>query len=334
MELEIMTNKLDENATFIGGHRRGGTTLFLNLLEGHPQLSVFPVDSGFFYAYYPVYESPKYSNEDRINRIIEFSYGNIREEIEKVDDKNRVQFPFEALYQNFQENATKGNFTPKEMLLAMVSAYQQTYNKDITTHIRWVEKTTSSEIYAKYIFEWFPKSKFIHLIRDPRDNYSSLKSGWDIRYKARNDDPRRLLQSMIDRGKIGLELAKYNMERYGDKHYLVFKFEELVANPKAVMHRVCQYLEIEYADCLLRPTICGQLWEGNSFDGLGFIAPSSRNVNRWRERITEDEAKVIEYYFREIMEYFGYQPVFDINECVDAAVEHYKWYNYAKVFGD
>lgn len=327
-----MTNKLDENATFIGGHRRGGTTLLLNLLEGHPQLSVFPADSGFFYAYYPVYESPKYSNEDRINRIIEFSYGNIREEIEKVDDENRIQFPFEALYQNFREKVTKGNFTPKEMLLAMVSAYRQTYNKDITTHIRWVEKTTSSEIYANCIFEWFPRAKFIHVIRDPRDNYSSMKSGWETRYQSRADDLRRLIQSLIDRGKLGMEMAKYNLKRYSPERYLVIKYEELATNPKSMLERISHFLGIEYDDCLLRPTVCGQLWLGNSFDGLEFTGPSTFNIGRWKERITRGEAKLIEYQFRDIMHYFGYEPIFEINECIDAAVEHYKWHNYAQLF--
>lgn len=321
-----------EKATFIGGHRRSGTTLLLNLLEGHPQLSVFPADSGFFYAYYPVYESPEYSNEDRINRIIEFSYGNLREETEKVDSENHCYFPFEALYFAFREKAVSGNFTPKEMLLAMMSAYQQTYHKDIATHIRWVEKTTSSEIFANYIFEWFPRAKFIHLVRDPRDNYASMKSGWETKYQSRADDLRRLVQSMLDRGKLGMEMARYNLARYGPEHYLVIKYEELAANPKSILARIAHFLGIEYDDCLLRPTVCGQLWPGNSFDGLEFSGPSAFNIGRWKERITPEEAKLIEYHFRDIMLYFGYEPAFEISECIDAAVEHYKWYNYAQTF--
>lgn len=321
-----------EKATFIGGHRRIGTTLLLNLLEGHPQLSVFPADSGFFYAYYPVYESSEYSDEDRINRIIEFSYGNLREETERVDSEHRCHFPFEAMHHNFQEKASGGKFTPKEMLLAMISAYRETYGKDISTHVRWVEKTTSSEIYASHIFEWFPEAKFIHLLRDPRDNYSSLKSGWETRYWSRADDLRRLIQSMLDRGKLGMEMARYNQARYGPDRYLVIKYEELAVNPEPLMEMVSQFLGIKYDDCLLRPTVCGNLWLGNSFDGLDFVGPSASNVGRWKERITPEEARLIEYHFRDIMPYFGYQPSFEMNECVDAAVEHYKWYNYAQSF--
>jgi hypothetical protein len=324
-----MKGELEENAVILCGHRKTGTTLLLALLEGHPELSVFPADSGFFYAYFPVYESPKYSNEDRINRIIEFSYGNLKEEIDNVDRENKLRFPFDTLYQKLREKANQGNYTSKEMLLAMVLAYRETHNASLS-HKRWVEKTTSSEIYANYISGWFPGVRFIHLLRDPRDNYASLKSGWKAKYQGRADDIGRLSQSLIDRGKLGMELAKHNLERYGPDRYLVLKYEDLTADPKSVMKQIARFLGIEYDDCLLRPTVCGILWPGNSFDGLEFTSPSVVNVGRWRERITEEEAKLVEYHFRDIMQHFGYEPAFDINECIDAAVEHYKWYNYAQ----
>ena len=70
-----MREPLASAATFIGGHRKAGTTMLLALLDGHPQLNVFPVDSGFFYAYFPVYESEGYDREARIGRILEFCFG-------------------------------------------------------------------------------------------------------------------------------------------------------------------------------------------------------------------------------------------------------------------
>ena len=77
-----MNKQLEQNATFVGGHRKSVTTMLISLLEGHPQLGVYPPDSGFFYAYYPIYESFDYTNEERENRIIEFCYGNLKQELE------------------------------------------------------------------------------------------------------------------------------------------------------------------------------------------------------------------------------------------------------------
>lgn len=323
---------LEENATFLGGHRKSGTTMLLTLLEGHPELCVYPPDSGFFYAYFPKYDSSEYTNEDRVNRIIDFCYKNLEIEINNVDKKNELKFPYQEMFSNFKRRTSKGNYTPKEMLLAMISAYYDVYSskQENASYKRWVEKTTSSEIYANYIFKWFPKAKFIHLIRDPRDNYASLKSGWDSYYHKRSKDQRELMQSLIDRGKLGLKLAKYNKRRYGDDRYLVVKFETLTTKPQETMAQICEFLDIKYDNSLFRTSICGLPWRGNNFEGLEFLTASSVNVNRWRERITENEAKLIEFHFREIMKYFNYELVYDINECIDVAVEHYKWYNYAQ----
>ncbi|MFC1631079.1 sulfotransferase [Candidatus Omnitrophota bacterium] len=319
-----------EQPVFIGGHRRSGTTLFMALLDGHAQLSVFPPDSGFFYGYFPVYEDSKYDNQQRINRIIEFCYDNLRQQIAKVDPEKECDFPFEELQLRFREKAAQGNFTSKELLVAMISAYRGTLGEGAGDTKRWVEKTTSSEIYAKHIFDWFPKAQFIHILRDPRDNYASLKSGWEVRYKQHHSEPRQLLQSMIERGKLGMELARENLKRYGRKRYLIVKFEELIGNPKAELEKICNFLGIAYNHNLLKPTTLGRLWKGNNFKGQQFNGLSTANLGRWKERIIEHEAKVLEYYFRELMPYFGYQPHFDFNQCIDAAVEHYKWHNYAK----
>lgn len=322
-----------DNPIFIGGHRRSGTTLFIYLLDGHPQLATFPVDSGFFYAYFPQYEDPAYSNEDRIKRIVEFCYRNFEEQVEMLDPVKKHGFPFEKLYNCFRAKASQGAFTSKEMLAAMLSAFQEVSGGNgSVNNKRWVEKTTSSEIYAKYIFDWFPKAQFIHIVRDPRDNYASLKSGWNVRYGQRNDDPRYMLQSMIDRGRLGVELAGHNEKRYGESRYLIIKYEDLVADTKKQMMKICDFLKIEYNDCLLKPTVLGMPWKGNNFKGDQFDKPSVTNVNRWKDRISEHEAKVIEYYFSDLMHDFGYKPSFKIEECVDSAVEHYKWHNYSKAY--
>ena len=214
--------------------------------------------------------------------------------------------------------------------MATISAYREVFNPS-STHKRWLEKSTSSEIYMKHIFDWFPNAKTIHLIRDPRDNYSSLKSGWDKKYSTRTDDVRWLIQSMIDRGKLGMEFAKKNLKRYGDEHYILIKYEELTTHPKETINKICQFLEIEYNDSLLRPTVCGKLWKGNNFNGIEFAVPSTQNVGKWKERINDEEAKLIEYHFGELMKYFKYKTFYSEEECMDAATEHYKWYNYAQI---
>jgi len=322
-----------DSATFICGHRKSGTTLLLNLLDLHPQLCVFPPDSGFFYGYYPPYETGDYSDDEKQSRVIDVMYGNFRNDLEKLEAWKGRTFPFDELSRRFRRRMEGVSCTAKNLLLEAICAYRDTAGTTSEDRIRrWVEKTTSTEIYASVVFDWFPEAKFVHLIRDPRDNFASLKSGWSARYQDQNDTIERLLQSMIDRGGLGLKLAALNAERYGEHRYRVIRYEDLTRRPEAVMTELCAFLGIDWDEILLEPTYHGLPWRGNNFDGLKFEAASDVNVGRWPERIDEHEAKVIEFYFAESMTRWGYEPAFCRDERIDAAMEHYKWFNFAQRF--
>ena len=47
--------KIKDNLIIITGARRSGTTFLLDLLDGHPDLVVFPTDLRILYAYFPYF---------------------------------------------------------------------------------------------------------------------------------------------------------------------------------------------------------------------------------------------------------------------------------------
>ena len=321
-----------QNATFICGHRKSGTTLLLCLLDNHPQLLVYPADSAFFYGYYPTYDN-RYSDDQKINRIAGFVIDQLEKEINTLSEEDQIDLnlSIDNFRMNLKKIAQNTEKKPHDMLISLLKAYRLIF-KGSENAVRWVEKTTSTEIYASEIKKWFPLAKFIHVIRDPRDNWASLKSGWKKRYISFNDSLDRLMQSMIDRGRLGLEFAKYNEKRFGSESYKIIKFEELATNPNRILQEICNFLCIDFSNNLLSPTICGKHWKGNNFDGLTFEKPSSINVGRWKERITDEEARLIEFHFSPLMEFFNYPKAYQVNECMDAATRHYKWYNFAQLY--
>jgi len=322
-----------ENATFICGHRKSGTTLLLCLLDNHPELLVYPPDSAFFYGYYPTYDKPEYTDEQKVDRMTGFIVDQLKTEIVNLSDQDRKQldFPIDALRESVRGFASKSGKTPREMLLSLFQAYRKHFKGSLQAR-RWVEKTTSTEIYAVEVAKWFPKAKFIHVIRDPRDNWASLKSGWSKRYHHFNDSLERLMQSMIDRGKLGMEFAQNNQKHFGTEVYKIVKFEDLATDTSNVLDEICSFLGIKFSETMSMPTVCGKLWKGNNFEGLKFDKPSNINVGRWRERITEDEARLIEYYFGSLMEYFEYETIYPLDERMEAATKHYKWFNFAQLY--
>ena len=330
--MEKNTDKIfNENAIFLCGHRKTGTTLLLNLLDNHPELSVYPADSGFFYGYYPLSETENYSTDKKIDIIVNLTIKNFEYQYNRlsVDDRKELGFDMESFKEKFKNLSSIPNISTKEMLIYLATFFKNHFSTS-NNAIKWIEKTTSTEIYALDILKWFPKAKIIHIIRDPRDNWASLLSGWKDRYKDFNDSKGRLLQSLLERGKLGMEFARLNSEIFDPKQYLVIKFEDLTQKPEETMRKIATFLEISYDEILLKPTICGKLWEGNNFDGLKFTSVSNVNVNRWRERIDDNDAKLIEYHFYDLMKFFGYDTIFSLEQRLEAAKEHYKWHNFAQ----
>ena len=329
----MATEKFLENPIFICGHRKSGTTLMLALLDNISELVTYPSDSGFFYLYYPRYDNDTFSVDEKIGRMVSSVIGMLKSDISLLNAElqEQLSFPFGRFEEAFRQYVKTTDYSPRSMLETLILAFRDVWPVGNRPN-GWVEKTTSSEIYTSDIINWFPSAKFIHIIRDPRDNWASLRSGWDQQYSKQNDSLNRLMQSMIDRGRTGMEFARLNDQLYGKGVYKIVRFEDLVSNVESVMADLAEFIGIDFHDNFLKPTICGVPWKGNNFEGKSFTKPSKVNVNRWRERIPSQEAALMEFHFCDLMEYFGYRTEKNAAERCNAAKDHYKWFNFAQIY--
>lgn len=158
------------NPIFLCGHRKTGTTMLLALLDNHPELLTYPADSGFFYAYYPRSESEKWSRSKKIDVINSFCIQNLDKEIKDLQrkDSQELNFSIPKFRKDFTTIANKTKLTPKDALKSLIKAFSKNVETGNSQIKHWVEKTTSTEIYATEIIKWFPQAKFIHLVRDPK----------------------------------------------------------------------------------------------------------------------------------------------------------------------
>ena len=178
------------NPIFLCGHRKSGTSMFLNLFDGNKDVNVFPTDINLLYAYYPIVEKnlDNTNKKKRLKRILfkEFSNNKL---IKKSIDLNS--------YSELFFKKVKENYSTKNLVYHLLNIYNENFTAKKTSSI--ICKETSVEIYATEIKKWFKNAKFIHLIRDPRDNYSALKSGLKKYYSKFNDDKLSMLFSIIFR---------------------------------------------------------------------------------------------------------------------------------------
>lgn len=319
-----MSDYLD-NPVFICGHRKGGTTVLLCLFDSHPELLTYPADSAFFYQVFPHCET--IGLEGTIERVQRHT---IRENLnhEMATVENLELFDVEAIAVSYALYARESDGAPSAHLRALIRAYGEHCGQSAEGWTHWVEKTSSTEIYACEIAEWFPAAKFIHLVRDPRDNFGSLKSGWQDRYRHQEDSVKALIQSLLDRGGLGLRMASINESVLGTERYRVVRFEDLARAPRETMEAITEFLGVPYHPALETPTVNGQLWPGNNFNGLSFKALNPVNVGQWAERIEPQEAALIEGHLGDVMEGLGYDLATTPGERAHACSEHYKWFNF------
>ena len=314
-----------KNPIFICGHRKSGTTMLASLFDNHDDLLVYPSDSMFFYKVFPACLNLK--KKDNIKLVLENCIRDtLNYEIKNTGKKDL--FDVDKISTEFLNEMSKKDNSPKSLLLSLIKAYSKSCKKKRWK--MWVEKTTSSEFYATEIANWFPNAKFIHLVRDPRDNFASLKSGWEERYKNQEEDIKGLLQSLIDRGGMGMRIALNNQKVLGEKKYKIIKFEDLTSKTDKIIKELISFINIKFSESLLKPTMNGYLWKGNNFQGITFNKVSNMNVNKWKKRINLSEAMTIEAYLSDIMKKFKYKVTGTPANHAEAILEHYKWFNFRR----
>jgi len=318
---------------FITGHRKSGTTMFANLFDDHKDTLVYPSDLCIMYAYFPHFINNEYTFKFKLDRLIHILNKDLNAIIKanKLKDKLNLQ----KLINVFKSKINKNNINDIEKILHILLNSFELSLKEKKKFKYLVVKETSLDIYFTRIFKKNKNIKFLHLIRDPRDNYASLKSGAKKYYSKFGENEKKLLASMINRAKLDFNFIKINQNIYNKSNYKVIKYEDLTTNSKLVMKKICKFLKINFSKELLYPSILGNPTKGNNFDGENFFQISKKNVGNWKSRISYEEARIIEFYFKREMRENNYKSSKEIKKDKYLYLSSfYEWLNKEYFFHD
>lgn len=107
---------------------------------------------------------------------------------------------------------------------------------DLPEGVRWGEKSPRHSHIADRLGRIFPRSQFIHLIRDGRDVTSSmLARGW---FGA---SARRVSEHWRNCVRGAAKAAAF-----GSSRYMEVQFERLLENPREQIMRICRFLGIDF----------------------------------------------------------------------------------------
>jgi hypothetical protein len=162
---------------------------------------------------------------------------------------------------------------------------------------RWGDQTELLEAYADLIFSAYPDARFIHMLRDPRDQYEAIL--------ARNPRARGRAGRAASRWLYSVRLAERNLKHYHEQFQIV-RYEDLVSQPEATLRQICSFLEVEFMPEMLTlenfPRFRDKQTPESRMSPLSFSY-----IGRFRTGLSRREIAFIQTYAGSKMRAYGYE---------------------------
>lgn len=303
MATSAQANSTLQRPVFILGCQKSGSSLLRSLLDGHPELFVIPSESHFFQLsghwvdFRLRHRLPARMTVDQVREacLKYLAHENVNDDPHgAVVVGNRYSLDSFALHWNRMQP----NDRPTMLATYLSGYYRALFDTDLPAGLRVVEKSVEHAEFAPLLQHWHPDARFIHIVRNP---YATLvacrNTNWSEHYPF-----------------IGIHLRSmqnsyYNLFRNREllQHSLEIRYEDLVSDVAGSMARIASFLDIREEEILLRPTLLGEPWAGNSSSNQKFGGVSATPSEKWRNSIQDLEILLTNRYLRPVFDSFGYE---------------------------
>jgi len=172
---------------------------------------------------------------------------------------------------------------------------------------RWAEKTPQNIRNLDWIMERFPRASVVHIIRDGRDVVCSMRQHPDWRWVDDGWQKELVPRSMGSYARRWLADTATGMGWRDDPRYVEVRYEDLVADPEAVMRAICGGVgapaDTDWLAALARRDESGDQDGQPDYEG----AVSGASVGRWREDLSAAERVEVERLCGPRLRELGYE---------------------------
>jgi Sulfotransferase family len=207
-------------APFVVGMNRSGTTLLRMMLDAHPQLTI-PPETHFVPDLIKLAREGNATPEALLKVIVsQREWGDFGLTEDELLQRFRAIEPLEA----------------GDAIRAFFELYAERAGKP-----RWGDKTPRYVTRMRLIEDAVAEAHFVHVIRDGRDVALSVRDRTVKDYTV---------ERVAQRWKEKVSKARRDAPLL--RHYMELRYEDLVLDPEAALHRICEFTELDYDEEMLR----------------------------------------------------------------------------------
>jgi len=170
---------------------------------------------------------------------------------------------------------------------------------------RWGDKSPIHTSYIDLIAEIFPIAQFVHIIRDGRDVALSTIEAYgkdrfyvDLYFAARTWKQR-------------VRKALASASRLGPDRYYELRYEQLVANPEALLREICDFLGEVYVPAMAEPHELAR--KQLSEKGAHAVVRQPimlKSAGRWRREMSQTDQRLFCAVADDLLDELGYDTIY------------------------
>lgn len=310
-----------ERPLLIWGMQKTGTTLLMDLLDGHPHILVYPNELKiklFFRRRYRTREQLiadyKLKNPDPLKTFSGYkgdrwALSNAPLPLDEVpqnlrglneyrgrivglsEEETQQLFDFERYYEALDSNLAVGFWSAKDLLISEIKAFAAGARINSNNLKMWALKEVGGVDVIDLFLSHFLLGKVVCIVRDPRGAYASRIRDWkrrQVNYTFR-DQACYLMDYNDSYYKIAHAVAEYGPERM----WLV-RYEDLVRDTENMMKKLADFCGQPYHPILKQPTKLGRpsVVATSSLPGVKEVFVTS--LKRWRTELSAREIALVE----------------------------------------
>jgi hypothetical protein len=169
---------------------------------------------------------------------------------------------------------------------------------------RWGDKTPMYMRHLGLLERLFPTAQYVHLIRDGRDaalSFLRMPEGTFTRTWAHPESAR----AFACLWRVEVAAARGLGRRVGRHRYYEARYEELVADPEAVVRSICNFASLPFERAMLDYT--GAVDVSAKPHQQRLLEPPRPGVRDWRTQLSQKDAHEFEAVAGDLLATLGYE---------------------------